>query len=226
MNDGSRLHNDNGLYPRESFSREDESDDNIFYSVPRLLVHLDQSGIAAVKGYLGSVLPQDGVILDLMSSWRSHLPEGFSKRRLVGLGMNDVEMGENYQLDEWHVHDLNLNPTLPFRNDSFDAAVVTVSVQYLATPVEVFSDVYRVLRMGASFHVIYSNRMFPTKAVSLWRSLDGHGRACLVMSYFSNSGVWEGTKVVDISQESGPYFDSVFVVSSKKSTDKSEERLL
>ena len=129
------------LYPKESFRREDETDDGLFYVQPRLVVHLDEQALEAVSGYLGSVLPAGGVILDLMSSWRSHMPEDLSIEKLMGLGLNAVEMAENPQLDQAVVHDINADPELPFDDGTFDAVVVTVSIQYIVRPVEVFRQV-------------------------------------------------------------------------------------
>ena len=122
------------LYPKEYFRRQDESEDRLFYLQPRLVVHIDDYAIDALANFFERVLPPEGVLLDLMSSWRSHLPAGFSKRKLVGLGLNAVEMAENPQLDDGVVHDINANPDLPFRSRSFDAAMVTVSIQYRSGP--------------------------------------------------------------------------------------------
>lgn len=204
------------LYKPELFQRQDEADDSQFYVEPRLVVHIDEHAIAAIGSYFDRVLPKESVILDLMSSWRSHLPEGFRKGKLVGLGMNDVEMSENPQLDEWVIHNLNADPTMPFDNDSFDAAVVTVSIQYMARPLEIFKDVNRILKPGASFHVIYSNRMFPTKAVAIWQALNDNERARLIESYFANSGGWDDVRALDISPKQAFYTDPVFVIAAKK----------
>ena len=182
-------------FPDHFFRRVDETDDRLFYTAPRLVVHIDEFAIAAIRRYFSEVLPEDGAILDLMSSWRSHMPEEPSGRTVLGLGLNAVEMQENPQLDDFVVHDLNLEPDLPFDDHSFDAAVVTVSVQYMTRPVEVFSEVRRSLKEGAGFHVIYSNRMFPTKAVALWQSLDDHRRGQLVGAYFVSSGGWEDVTI-------------------------------
>ena len=197
----------------------DESDDGIFYAEPRLVTHIDDYAIAAIGGYFSETLPEGGAILDLMSSWRSHLPAMFRAGRVVGLGMNDVEMRENPQLDEYVVHDLNADPRLPFGDGYFDAAVVTVSIQYMTRPVEVFSETRRALKEGAFFHVIYSNRMFPTKAVAVWQSLDDHRRGQLVGSYFTSSGGWEDLTLYDISPNRGERTDPVYVVSARKATD-------
>ena len=169
-------------YPQGSFGREDEADDRLFYAEPRLVVHLDDYALGAIASYFERVLPHDGVILDLMSSWRSHLPENLPVKKLVGLGLNDVEMAENPQLNHAVVHDINADPKLPFDDGSFDAVMVTVSVQYIVRPLEVFAEVNRTLKEGASFHVVYSNRMFPTKAVAIWKGLDDARRTHLIVS--------------------------------------------
>ena len=204
-------------YPPEFFRRMDESDDGLFYTEPRLVTHIDDQAIETIGRYFSETLPEDGVILDLMSSWRSHLPSDFRADRVVGLGMNDVEMRENPQLDEYVIHDLNDDPRLPFDDAVFDAAVVTVSIQYMTRPVEVFADVRRILKDGAAFHVIYSNRMFPTKAVAVWQSLDDRRRGQLVGSYFASTGGWEEVALYDISPNTGLYSDPVYVVSARKS---------
>ncbi len=212
-------------YPPDFFRRQDESDDQLFYAQPRLVVHIAYGAIAAIGEYLGRELPSQGTVLDLMSSWRSHLPEDHNVGRLVGLGMNAVEMAENPQLDGHVVHDLNANPRMPFDDNSFDAAVVTVSIQYMTRPVEIFSDVRRVLKQGAAFHVIYSDRLFPTKSVAVWQTLNAPRRAELIASYFQNSGGWEAPRALDASRRESVYTDPVYVVTAKKaSSDANEER--
>ena len=206
-------------FPERFFRRVDESDDGVFYTHPRLVVHIDEFAIEAIRHFLSEELPENGSILDLMSSWRSHMPHEPRGRRIVGLGMNEVEMRENPQLDEYVIHDLNQEPKLPFDDQVFDAVVVTVSVQYMTRPVEVFSEVRRLLKDGASFHVIYSNRMFPTKAVAVWQSLDDYRRGQLVGAYFFSSGGWDDVTVRDISPEVGHYADPVYVVTGRRAAE-------
>ena len=203
-------------YPPELFRRQDESDDSLFYSEPRLVVHIDYEAIGAISSYFHEVLPRDAVILDLMSSWRSHMPPDLPITRLMGLGLNSVELDENPQLHDRIVHDINANPVLPLEDCSLDAAVVTVSIQYMVRPVEIFAEVNRALKRGADFHVIYSNRMFPTKAVAVWQSLDDRRRAQLIASYFQNSGGWEDIRAFNITPELPHYSDPVYVVAASK----------
>ncbi len=205
-------------FPPEFFRREDEGDDGLFYADPRLVVHIDEYAIAALGEYLERVLPQDGIILDLMSRWRSHLPESLRIEKLVGLGLNSTEMTENPQLDELKVHDLNSDPRLPFEDQSFDAALVTVSIQYMIRPIEVFNQVNRVLREGASFHVIYSNRMFADKAVWIWRTLEDDKKAQLVGTYFAQSDGWEAIQAKNIGPKLEFHSDPLYVVSARKIT--------
>ena len=151
-----------------------------------------------------------------MSSWRSHLPEDFPIEKLVGLGLNAVEMLENPQLDEAIIHDINANSVLPFANGTFDAVVITVSIQYIVSPVDVFRDVNRVLRKGGSLHVVYSNRMFSTKAIIIWKVLDDAQRAQLITSYFRHCGGWGPSHTLDIYDRQEPYADPVYVVTADK----------
>ena len=174
----------------EHFRRRDEWDDRLFYTTARLVTHIDDAAIEAVRRLYAELLPEDGTILDLMSSWKSHLPDGSADRRVAGLGMNEEEMRENGQLDEWRVHDVNQQPRLPFEDGAFAGAVMTVSVQYLVRPVELFRDVARVLRPGVPFVVTYSHRLFPEKAVAIWSACNAEQRARLVGAYFHYAGGW------------------------------------
>jgi SAM-dependent methyltransferase len=171
---------------RDPFARHDGSDDACFYATERKVVHLEPGAIAALRSFYASVLPLGAVVLDLMSSWRSHLPDGVGG--VTGLGMNAAEMADNPQLSSFVVHDLNREPGLPFGDDSFDAVVCAVSVQYLVRPIEVFTDVRRVLRAGGEVVVSFSNRCFPTKAVAIWLANDADGHRRLVRTYLERSG--------------------------------------
>ncbi|MEW6300399.1 MAG: class I SAM-dependent methyltransferase [Thermodesulfobacteriota bacterium] len=199
----------------EMFQRIDESDDALFYTFPRKVVHIDEPAIAAVGRFISATFAPHGVLLDLMSSWRSHLPPGFAKQRLIGLGLNAEEMAENPDLDEYVVHDLNTEPRLPFADEFFDGVMVTVSVQYLTRPVEVFADVGRVLKPGGPFVVFFSNRMFPTKAVRIWQVLNDEQRAGLVGAYFRAAGGYEEPEVCDLSPHPG-LSDPLYAVRARK----------
>jgi SAM-dependent methyltransferase len=195
----------------EFFRRLDESDDEIFYTSPRFVVHIDDAAIRKVGEIYAQLLPQGGAILDLMSSWRTHLPAYVRASRVVGLGLNRAEMEDNPQLSDAVVHNVNKNPRLPFADAEFDGAIMTVSVQYLIHPVEVFAEIARVLKPRAPFIVTFSNRMFPTKAVAIWQALDERDRVGLVGRYFMDSAGFENIDVIDRSADDPPS-DPVYAV--------------
>ncbi|WP_089940936.1 class I SAM-dependent methyltransferase [Candidatus Entotheonella palauensis] len=201
----------------EHFARLDEDPDPVFYDMPRKVVHIDDHAIEEVKQFFRDTLPSDGVILDLMSSWRSHWPPDMPKQKLVGLGMNAEEMSENPDLDDFVIHDLNSNPLLPFEEATFDAVVVTVSIQYMTQPVEVFREVHRILKPDGLFVVIYSNRMFPTKAVAIWRGLNDRQHAELIGAYFQQAGNFTAIEALDRTPAASGYTDPVYVVMARKS---------
>jgi SAM-dependent methyltransferase len=198
------------------FRRLDESDDELFYQHPRFVVHIDDGAIAKVGEIYASMLPVSGVILDLMSSWRSHLPEQIRPAKAVGLGLNRAEMEDNPALSEIVVHNVNAKPRLPFEDESFDGAVMTVSVQYLTRPAELFTDVGRVLKPHAPFVVTFSNRMFPTKAVALWQAANQQQRQTVVKGYFAQSASFEKIELIDRSAPTDPPSDPIWAVAGYK----------
>ena len=185
--------------PSDLFRRADESPDAEFYRVPRLVTHIDDAAISAVTQLYRELLPPGGRVLDLMSSWVSHLPPEIDYAAVAGLGMNDAELSKNPRLTNRVVHDLNADPILPFDDESFDAAVCCVSIDYLTRPAEVVREVGRVLTAGGPFVVTFSNRCFPTKAVAAWHKLDDAGHLELVESYFAAAGNFVGVEGLDRS---------------------------
>jgi SAM-dependent methyltransferase len=196
----------------EFFRRIDDSDDEGFYAAPRFVVHIDDAAITKVGEIYAQLLPHGGAILDLMSSWRTHLTPKVHASRVVGVGLNRAEMEDNPQLTDAVVHNVSTNPRLPFDDAQFDGAIMTVSVQYLIHPVETFADVGRVLKPGAPFIVTFSNRMFPTKAVAIWQYLDERDRVGLVGRYFKESGAFDRVEEIDKSAPTNPPSDPVWGV--------------
>lgn len=207
-------------FPPKYFEREDERDDRLFYAEPRLVVHIDDGAIATVGKLFRDFIPVDAVVLDLMSSWRSHWPPGHPKQQLVGLGLNAVEMANNPDLDQYLVHNVNVDPNLPFEDETFDAVVITVSVQYLTSPIETFQQVNRVLRPGGILIVTFSNRMFPTKAVRVWRNTSDRGHLELVAAYMDHAGNFEDIKGGLANPNDSPPGDPLFVVMGRKAASQ------
>jgi SAM-dependent methyltransferase len=172
------------IFPPRFFDRADESSDERFYAVDRLVTHIDEGAIAAVSE-LYRELELHGEVLDICSSWISHFDP--SPATLVALGMNAEELAANTVAMSWVVHDLNVDPVLPFDDATFDAVTCCVSVDYLTRPLEVFADVARVLRPGGVFVCTFSNRCFPTKAIRGWLSTDDRGRCSIVHAYFAST---------------------------------------
>ncbi|MEA3277911.1 MAG: methyltransferase domain-containing protein [Pseudomonadota bacterium] len=178
------------------FARLDPSPDASFYEKPRMVHHLDATALSQIEGLYRRLLPKGARILDLMSSWTSHLGADLAPARVTGLGMNAQELDANPLLSERLVHDLNLDPRLPVPDQAFDAAICTVSVEYLTKPAEIFAEVCRVLRPGGRFVVTFSDRWFPPKVIKVWQDVHEFERVGLVLEYFlrdggfTNLGTW------------------------------------
>jgi SAM-dependent methyltransferase len=185
--------------PEEAFRRVDERPDEEFYRTPRIVTHIDDGAIAAVTQLYRELFPAQGVILDLMSSWVSHLPPEVEYRRVIGLGMNEVELRRNERLDSYIVQNLNTNPGLPFGEAEFDGVGICVSIDYLTKPVELLREVGRVLKVDAPLVVTFSNRCFPSKAVAVWHQLDDPGHMRLVERYLEEAGNFRKVRSLDRS---------------------------
>jgi SAM-dependent methyltransferase len=173
--------------PEGAFAKLDASEDELFYEPPRLVYHIDDNAVAALTDFYRRVLPAGGVLLDLMSSWVSHLPREIDYAEVIGHGMNPAELAANPRLSRWFSQNLNRDTALPLADRSIDAAMICVSVQYLQRPVEVLREIARVLRPGAPVVISFSNRCFWTKAVAVWRGLDDAGHARLVELYLRHA---------------------------------------
>lgn len=211
-----RRHPTQEHFPTDYFRRYDESSDHNFYHVPRKVVHIDDAAITTLSNHYADVLPVNAIILDMMSSWRSHLPKLLYPERVVGLGMNLEEMAENPQLDEYIVHDLNQAPTLPYPDNVYDAVTCAVSIQYLTDPIYVFSEVFRVLKPGGIFVVSFSNRCFPTKAIAIWLQMSDTEHIDLVKQYFEKSADWVKLQAEALNTSKTGKNDPLYIVEAKK----------
>ncbi len=173
-----------------SFARRDELADERFYDSPRLVHHLDETARDMVADLYKRLIKDGMHVLDLMSSWDSHLSERIKAGRISGLGMNRTELEHNPRLTDIQVHDLNAAPVLPYENESFDVAICSVSVEYLTQPLDVFAEVSRVLKPGGTFVVTFSNRWFPPKVIRIWEQIHEFERVGLVMEYFLRSNAF------------------------------------
>lgn len=210
-------------YSPADFKRKDESDDIQFYDTPRLVTHIDDGAIGAIRDFYGVQFAQapqgEYSVLDICSSWISHYPEGLKAKRVAVIGMNDKELSKNKQATEHVAKDLNKDPKLPFGDNEFDFVTNVVSVDYLSRPREIFQEVHRVMKPGGVAIMSFSNRCFPTKAISMWvaNMADGPGHCQIVGNYFrfAPEGGWKDISSVDISPNPGRS-DPMWVVTAVK----------
>ncbi len=180
------------FFSNDSYARLDPRPDPLFYSAPRLVQYIDSAAIAVVAGIYERFLQPGMQVLDLMSSWVSHLPESCGDLTVTGLGMNALELEQNPRLRERVVQDINADAVLPYEDAAFDAVLCSLSVEYLIRPFEVFAEVARVLRPGAPFVLTFSERWFPSKVIQLWVDIHPFERMAVVLDYFRASGLYDG----------------------------------
>ena len=203
-------------YTPADFRREDESVDTYFYSQPRLVYHIDDPAVAALKRYYSSVFFNGADVLDICSSWVSHFPDDIKLGKRIGLGMNEFELSKNVQLDNYVVKNLNIDPKFPFPDNTYYFVTCVVSVDYLTRPLEVFSEIRRVLKPNGVAIISQSNRCFPTKAIKIWLNTNDLQHIFIIGSYFHYAGGFHSLEALDISPN--PLFsDPLFIIRAAKS---------
>lgn len=208
------------------FRRIDESPDAHFYDQPRIVQHIDDTAIDMIRQLYGRFVTADSKVLDLMSSWQSHLPDGIIPKHMAGLGLNEIELERNAALNGHIVQDLNTDTRLPFADQSFDVVLCNVSVEYLTSPLEIFDEVARVLQPGGHFVISFSNRWFEPKVIRLWTEMNEFERMGLVLEYFRHQDRFDNLGTYAIRGLSRPehdkyygqlaYSDPVYAVWGKK----------
>ena len=212
-------------FGEKEMQRYDESSDFMFYAQPRFVKHIDDDAIKALTKYYGTVfpsVPKEGdepvALLDVCSSWISHYPAEYvasDNLKISGLGMNEDELKKNPILTDYAVRDLNEDPTLPYEDNTFDVVTNAVSVDYLTKPLEMMKEVQRVLKPGGLAVMSFSNRCFPTKAVSVWTATGDLDHIWIVGSYFHFAGGFARLVAEDISPKPGKT-DPMYVVFARK----------
>ena len=217
------LPEDTDFYQTEGFHRIDEADDEIFYRQDRLINHIDSECSYQISQIYARYIESDMKVLDLMSSYESHLPD-VDNSYVTGLGMNGNEMEANPQINQYIIQDLNKETALPFADNRFDITLCSLSIEYLIKPLEVMREIVRVTRPKGRILVSFSDRWFPPKAIMIWNELHSFERLGIVLDYFLKTKGMKEFKTETVRGLLRPeddkyaneilYSDPVFVVSA------------
>ncbi len=183
----------------------DDTDDKLFYELPRFVTHVDRGFIQQLTDLYRQRLQPNTRIFDMMSSWVSHLPEEIQFSHVEGHGLNTEELAGNPRFDHYFIQNLNENPKFPLEDQEFDAVLNCVSVQYLQYPEAIFSEIHRILKPGGIAIISFSNRMFYQKAIQIWRDSNEPSRVKLVQGYFLSVSGFTSPEVI-VHQSSVPNF--------------------
>ncbi len=127
-------------------NKSDISDDEIFYQQPRFVHHLSDSFRNRLTSLYSEYLLNHHIILDLMSSWVSHLPSNINYKKVIGHGMNEAELSSNERLDRFFVQNLNKKQNMPIEDSSVDVGLIVAGWQYLQYPEKVSLELSRVIK--------------------------------------------------------------------------------
>lgn len=182
----------------------DRSDDALFYAEPRFVQHLDAAFRARLTALYRQRIPPCAVVLDLMSSWVSHLPEEISYDEVIGHGLNAQELQANPRLDRYWVQNLNTDQRLPLADASVDAALIVAGWQYLQYPEAIAAELLRSLRPGGVLLVAFSNRMFFQKAPQIWTDSSDREHLDYVAAVLMAQGWPQPERIAETTRAPGP----------------------
>ena len=199
--------------------KSDISDDEIFYQQPRFVHHLSDSFRARLTILYSEYLLKHHVILDLMSSWASHLPSNNRYKKVIGHGMNQAELSSNERLDSFFVQNLNKKQNMPIEDSSVDVGLIVAGWQYLQYPEKVSLELSRVIKSDSLLIISFTNRAFWTKAPNIWTYSSEEKRIEYVTSVLTSNG-WRIEKILNektqdkklfgfYSSESDPFFSVI-----------------
>tara|TARA_Y100001968_G_scaffold327816_1_gene373661 strand:- start:105 stop:755 length:651 start_codon:yes stop_codon:yes gene_type:complete len=146
----------------------DTAADEIFYQHPRYVHHLSESFRTRLTNLYSEYILSHHVVLDLMSSWVSHLPPNIGYKKVIGHGMNQSELSSNKRLDKYWVQNLNDNQNLPLEDSTIDVGLIVAGWQYLQFPENVSLELSRIIKSDSLLIISFTNRAFWTKAPNIW----------------------------------------------------------
>jgi SAM-dependent methyltransferase len=182
----------------------DAADDALFYAEPRFVQHLDEAFRTRLTQLYRERIPPCATVLDLMSSWVSHLPPEVQYDRVIGHGLNARELEANPRLDRHWVQNLNQNQRLPLDTASVDAALIVAGWQYLQQPEAVAADLLRVVRPRGQVIVAFSNRMFFQKAPQIWTDGGDRDHLAYVARVLLAQGWGQSALIAEATRAPGP----------------------
>jgi len=190
------------IYDRQKL---DISDDQIFYQNPRYVHHLSASFRTRLTNLYSEYLLNHHVILDLMSSWVSHLPANSKYKQVIGHGMNEAELSANKRLDRYWVQNLNKTQNFPIEDSSIDVALIVAGWQYLQYPEKVSLELSRVIKSDSFLIISFTNRAFWSKAPNIWTYSSEEERIEYVNSVLTSNG-WRITKILKEKTKEEKFF--------------------
>jgi SAM-dependent methyltransferase len=169
------------------FLRKIEEDDATFYQAIDTTPSVDRVAIEQLTEFYSPYLKENSSILDVMASSDSYIPKTLKNVTITGLGLKEDDLIANTQLNQYTLHDLNKNTTLPYDDQSFDTVLCSFGIEYITQPIKLFKEIARILKPSGHFLIGFSDRFYKQKAIGLWADLHEFERMGIVLEYFRQS---------------------------------------
>tara|TARA_B100000212_G_scaffold5772_1_gene4316 strand:- start:227 stop:862 length:636 start_codon:yes stop_codon:yes gene_type:complete len=200
--------------------KPDESNDSLFYSIPKFVYHLDSNFRKNLSEIYKEEIKSNSTVLDLMSSWDSYLPKNINYKKVIGHGLNKDELERNKAFDEYWIQNFNTNQGIPLENESIDHCLMVAAWQYLQYPEKITEEIARILNKNGKLIISFSNRAFWHKAPNIWTYSNETERIIYVRNVLVANGFSEPKVIKKFTQEDSflPFLnrDPFYCIISKK----------
>jgi len=169
----------------------DESNDKEFYSEPKFVYHLDSNFRNCLSSIYKNEINDSSIILDLMSSWDSYLPQGKKYKKVIGHGLNEKELKKNNALNSFWIQNFNTNQNIHLDSESINYCLMVAGWQYLQYPENLTKEIARILSTEGKFIISFSNRAFWHKAPNIWTNSTDEERLKYVRNVLVTNGFKE-----------------------------------
>lgn len=166
------------------FSRQDSTNDSVFFSTPSLQPYWDRTSLAELSRLYDRLIPKQSEILDLMAGVHSPVQESaVSPAAVICAGLNSVELEHNPLCTQTLTLDVNSISALPFEDARFDVVLIHAAIEYVINPQWLMTEIQRVLKPSGRIIISFSNRSITEKAIQLWSGAHEFERPAIVLDY-------------------------------------------
>ncbi|MFH1847521.1 MAG: methyltransferase domain-containing protein [Candidatus Omnitrophota bacterium] len=197
---------------------------SVFFSHVRKNPYVYLPLLEKIEAEIANLLPNGARVLDLMSGYNTYVPESARADEIVGIGLNNVELGLNSRLTDYYVQDLNQTTDINVEGERFDAAICASGIAYLENPLKLFVSAAKVLKPGGLLLIAFNFSFYNSEASKEWKNLSDVEKIDFVKNNIRKTTYFQDVSdkiLAYIDENKAIIIDEMIVVTARRKKDKS-----